>query len=288
MKVLLDTDIGSDIDDAVCLAYLLAQPTCELLGITTVSGNTIERAKLASVLCKVAGKDVPIYPGTRFPLLVEERQKHVPQAKALPRWDRAETYVENGAIEFLQRTIRENPGEVTLLAIGPLTNVALLFAVDPEIPSLLGGLVMMAGQFFAPDARGEWNIWCDPHAASIVYRTPVKIHKSIGLDVTLKCKMGDAEVKRRFVHPLLLPVVDFAGAWFEHSSDITFHDPLAAVTLFDENVCTFSRGTITVDAVSTDPAETRFVEQADGPNEAASEVDVPWFFERYFTVFPVI
>ena len=55
-KVLLDTDIGSDIDDAVCLAYLLAQPECELLGITTVTGEAEKRARMASALCKVAGK----------------------------------------------------------------------------------------------------------------------------------------------------------------------------------------------------------------------------------------
>ena len=62
IKLLLDTDIGGDIDDAVCLAYLLAQPECELLGITTVSGEAEKRAMLASVLCKVAGKHIPIFP----------------------------------------------------------------------------------------------------------------------------------------------------------------------------------------------------------------------------------
>lgn len=67
LKVLLDTDIGSDIDDAVALAYLLAQPECELLGITTVSGEAAKRAQLASALCKVAGRDIPIFPGREAP-----------------------------------------------------------------------------------------------------------------------------------------------------------------------------------------------------------------------------
>jgi inosine-uridine nucleoside N-ribohydrolase len=67
MKLLLDTDIGSDIDDAVCLAYLLAQPECELLGITTVSGEPEKRAMLASALCKAAGKEPPILPGAARP-----------------------------------------------------------------------------------------------------------------------------------------------------------------------------------------------------------------------------
>lgn len=69
-KVILDTDIGSDIDDAVALAYLLKHPQCQLMGITTVSGEPIERAKLASALCIAAGKpDIPIYPGTENPIL---------------------------------------------------------------------------------------------------------------------------------------------------------------------------------------------------------------------------
>ena len=59
IKILLDTDIGSDIDDSICLAYLLAQPNCELLGITTVTGEAKNRAMMASALCKVAGKDIP-------------------------------------------------------------------------------------------------------------------------------------------------------------------------------------------------------------------------------------
>ena len=89
-KVLLDTDIGSDIDDAVCLAYLLAQPKCELLGITTVGGEADKRAMLASALCQVAGKQVPIFPGTEEPLLVPQRQRQAPQATALGKWNHDE------------------------------------------------------------------------------------------------------------------------------------------------------------------------------------------------------
>lgn len=85
MKLLLDTDIGSDIDDAVCLAYLLAQPECELLGITTVSGEPEKRAMLASTLCKVAGKEPPILPGAAQPLLVQRAQTSASQSAALER-----------------------------------------------------------------------------------------------------------------------------------------------------------------------------------------------------------
>ena len=83
-KVLLDTDIGSDIDDAVCLAYLLAQPACDLLGITTVSGEADKRAMMASALCRVAGVEIPIFPGAEEPLLVPQKQTRAPQAAVLP------------------------------------------------------------------------------------------------------------------------------------------------------------------------------------------------------------
>ena len=84
-KLILDTDIGSDIDDAVCLAYLLAQPRCDLLGITTVTGEADKRAMMASALCKAAGKSIPIYPGCEQPLLVAQGQPQAPQAAALAR-----------------------------------------------------------------------------------------------------------------------------------------------------------------------------------------------------------
>src|SRR5215831_5133450 len=115
LKVLLDTDIGSDIDDAVCLAYLLAQPECELLGITTVSGEAEKRAMLASVLCKIAGKDVPIYPGAEQPLLVAQRQRVAQQATTLQKWAHEKTFPQHRAVDFLRKTIHAHPGEVILL-----------------------------------------------------------------------------------------------------------------------------------------------------------------------------
>ena len=101
----------------------------------------------------------------------------------------------------MRRTIRSNPGDITLLAIGPMTNVALLFSIDPEIPKLLKSLVLMCGVFtnhLAGVGPVEWNAICDPHAAAIVYSAPVRIHRSIGLDVTCQVVMDKAEVKEKF------------------------------------------------------------------------------------------
>ncbi len=284
-KIILDTDIGSDIDDAVCLAYLLAQPEADLLGITTVTGEGLQRAQMASALCRVAGRDdIPIYPGAELPLLVKALQPAAPQSSALPRWPhRADGYPAGEAIEFLRQTIRANPSEITLLAIGPLTNIALLFAVDPEIPALLDSLVLMSGCFRR--TFGEWNVINDPHASAMVYRTPGVTIKVIGLDVTQQVRLAADEVRTRFNTPLLRPVLDFAEVWFEKQPEITFHDPLAAVTIFDEQVCGFERGTITVNlGLPADLGVTHWT-PGTGEHHAALVVEPGRFFDLFFGVF---
>lgn len=287
VKILLDTDIGSDIDDALCLAYLLAQPQCELLGVTTVSGEPNERAKLASSLCKAAGKNVPIYPGVENPLLAQQRQPRCPQSAALDRWAHEMSFPQGEAVEFLRRTIHAHPGEITLLAIGPMTNVALLFAADPEIPRLLKGLVMMVGVFtnqLAGVGPLEWNAICDPHASAMIYRTPVALHRSIGLDVTCQVRMDAKEVRQRFQTPRLRPVLDFAEVWFEERDEIIFHDPLAATTLFDDSICIFTRGTVDVELVSEHSAGMTYWQAGEGTHEVALRVEPERFFAHYFDV----
>ena len=289
-KILLDTDIGSDIDDAVCLAYLLSQPRCELLGITTVSGEAHKRAMLASVLCRVAGKKVPIFPGAEEPLLVQQRQPRAPQAEALSRWDHDTTFHHGEAIAFLRQTIREHPGEITLLMIGPLTNAALLFKTDPEIPALLRSLVMMCGVFgnrMPCVGPREWNAQLDPHATAIVYAAGVPTHRSIGLDVTCQVTMSAADVRQAFRADLLHPVLDFAQVWFQRADRITFHDPLAATTLFDDAICSFERGQVDVELAS--PRLQGFLHWTpgggSGSHEVAWTVDSARFFEHFFGVF---
>ncbi|MCM8901769.1 nucleoside hydrolase [Caldicoprobacter algeriensis] len=290
VKLLLDTDIGSDIDDAVCLSYLLANPECQLLGITTVSGEAEKRAMMASVLCNIAGKDVPIYPGAEEPLIGHQRQPVAQQARVLGNWRHKTKFPKGEAVEFLRRTIRDNPGEVVLLSIGPLTNIALLFKVDQEIPKLLRGLVMMCGVFTnrLPGVGPlEWNAICDPYATAIVYNTEVMLHRSVGLDVTCQVTMKYNEIMRRFTSPLLEPVLDFASVWFEKADQITFHDPLAAATIFDDKICVFQRGKVEVELASDRlKGMTHWSLDVDhGNHEVAVDVDRDRFFEHYFSVF---
>src|SRR5689334_7302244 len=142
-KILLDTDIGTDVDDAVALAYLLSHPDCELLGITTVTGEAEKRASLASVVCKAAGKDIPIYPGADHPMQGEQRQLIAQQATVLRRWPHETNFPLNQAVDFLADTIRAHPSEVTLLTIAPPTNIGMLFNTYPDVAELLAGLVIM-------------------------------------------------------------------------------------------------------------------------------------------------
>ncbi len=287
IKILLDTDIGTDIDDAVCLAYLLSQPKCELLGITTVTGEPEKRAMIASALCRAAGKAVPIYPGVGQPLLIPQYQPEARQAVALDCWPHDTVFPRGEAIDFMRRTIREHPGEITLLMVGPLTNVGLLFAVDPEIPRFLKGLVMMCGLFsnrMAGVGPREWNAYGDPHTTAIVYRAPVAIHRSLGIDITAQVYMSAAEVRERFRAPILQRVLDFAAVWFDEWPGISFHDPLAAVTIFDEDVCGFAQGTVEVELSGNKVAGMTHWTPGEGRHEVAVEVDQAHFFEHFFSV----
>ena len=290
-KILLDTDIGSDIDDAVCLAYLLANPACELLGVTTVSGEVEKRAQMVSAMCRVADQEVPIFPGRDRPLMPGLKwQPDAPQAARLDKWPHQTAFPQGQAVAFMQQTIRDNPGEVVLLAIGPLTNVAALLAADSEIFGLLKGLVLMCGVFtnqLAGIGPLEWNALLDPVATALVYEEKTAVHRSIGLDVTCQVKMDAAAVRQRFQSPLLRPVLDFAEVWFAHKRDeILFHDPLAAVTIFDQNVCQFERGQVEVELKSDKLlGMTHWRPQTDGPHEVALSVNSEQFFNHYFSFF---
>lgn len=294
IPILLDTDIGSDIDDAVALAYLLRQPRCELLGVTTVSGEPAKRASLADAICQAAGRtDIPIHVGAGTPLLVAQRQPHAPQVEALAggRWPHRVFGAANTAVDFLRRTIRARPGEITLLAIGPLTNIALLFALDPDIPDLLKEIVIMGGLFSCLWERGwgpaEWNIACDPHAAAMVFASPVTQLTAVGLDVTTRCALPAAEYRRRFAAAggPLAPVADMAEVWFKHTEHSTFHDPLAAALIFEPTLCETVAGTVSVELVSPITlGQTLLRPGGDGCHRAAKTVNPDAFFEHYFGV----
>lgn len=308
-KVLLDFDIGTEIDDAIALAYLLANPECELVGITTSCGESIKRAEMASVLCRAAGKKVPIHAGCERPLLITQMETTAPQAAILPHYEHDTGFAPNTAIPFMQKVIRENPGEVTLLAVAPMTNLGLLFAMDPELPELLDGLYLLCGSpthqrhdvvteslsamerddfIRVLDSQGilENNSIVDPHATSIVYRARCRNFVNIGNNVSSRVVMTPEEAERRFRHPIMQVVMSIAREWFKDEPRVSFHDPLAAVCIFNDDVCSYKRGYM--DCVLDSRllgGMTIFREDPAGPHQVAWDVDGDKFFEHLFEVF---
>ncbi|NNM89206.1 MAG: nucleoside hydrolase [Phycisphaerae bacterium] len=290
MPILLDTDIGSDIDDAVALAYLLRQPRCRLLGITTVTGDVAKRCACAEVVCAAAGRrDIPIHAGRSAPLVPGPGQPEVPQYAAIEAMRHRRDWPANTAVDFLRRTIRAYPGAITLLTIGPLSNIALLFALDPEVPLLLKQIVSMAGIFYAAPQDREWNILVDSPAATMVYSTPRAPHVSLGLDVTTKCKLAAAQVRQRFSVSPLDVVVKMADVWFQRAGEIVFHDPLAAAVIFQPDLCHYEDGTVRVplDPDTNTAGRTFFTQGTVGrqPDRVAKTVQMERFFAEYFKVF---
>jgi purine nucleosidase len=173
-KVIFDTDIGDDIDDAYALGLLLRSPEVEVLGVTTAFQDTHLRARLAARFLDSAGrKDVTVYEGPKT-----TGKSHFTQTKwaeGLP--DR--TFPD--AIEFVLETIRKNPGQITLVAVAPLTNVGALIAKDPNTFRKLKRVVLMGGSIARgygnkPEPEAEWNIISDVAAAKALFGSGVPLY----------------------------------------------------------------------------------------------------------------
>jgi purine nucleosidase len=295
-RVLLDTDIGSDIDDALCLSYLLRQPRCELMGVTTVSGRDPRvRAALVDAMCRCEDRgDIPIHSGAGTAFLGGQvTQPEVPQAEVLSLYDHrpVASFPANTAVAFLQQTINDHPGEIDLLAIGPMTNIALLFAMDPGVIGRLRSLMLMCGVFTthtpgaATPAHREWNALCDPEATQVVYRSHPQRHVSVGLDVTMQVKKPTSVVMQRCAQGggALTMVADMAKIWSQHVTDVVFHDPLAATLLFQPEICTYRDGLVRIELENRPIAGLTHwdPESRDRPHTIAVGVDARAFFHDY-------
>jgi len=199
--ILLDCDPGHD--DAIALLLALASPEVELLGVTTVAGNqTLEKttANALRVLEFVGRGDVPVAAGADRPLareLVVAAHVHgesgldgpaLPPPRGAP--------VGEHAVDFLAGAILGAGRPVTLVAVGPLTNVALLLARHPDAAGAVERIVLMGGSIAEGNVTpaAEFNIWADPEAAWRVFRSRLPV-TMIGLDVTHKALMTDAHAE---------------------------------------------------------------------------------------------
>lgn len=276
-KILLDTDIGGDIDDAICLAYLLREPRCELLGITTVCGASEKRAAVADGICRAAGRKIPIAAGLDLPMRPIPVYPTPDGASALKRWPHG-TYEKTDPAAFLYEKIKENPNEVVLIGIGNMTNIAALFLNYPDAPGLLKGLSVMNDYFGAaplPDPCYNWNAWADPLASEIVFSAPVENHRVFPLEITeqLTIEAGKAEELLTADNDLMKAVFDFGSAWLKSSGKLTLHDPLAAVSVFHPELCGFETGSVRVETEQeSDMGATTFTANPGGNVEVARAV----------------
>jgi inosine-uridine nucleoside N-ribohydrolase len=230
-KVVLDTDIGTDIDDAWALGYLLNSPALDLLGVTVGDGDTAARARLACKLLYRAGR-------TNVPVAVGRRTAAVPPDRIDYQFAWSEDFqdyspVSIPAVDFLADVIRRNPHEVTLIAVGPLHNIGDLIRAHPDVVSLVKRVVLMSGSIgastFSPTPVPEWNVKLAIPEAQAVYAAnwPLTI---VPLDSTTYVRLEDNErdALRRANTPLTVALETLLRLWTDRpSSRMTLHDQLA-------------------------------------------------------------
>lgn len=231
MKVLLDTDIGTDIDDAWALAYAINSPVFELLGVTVSDADTAQRARLACKLLHRAGRtDVPVAAGRKTAAVPPDRYDF--QFTWSEDFD-AYQPVSTPAADFLAEKIRQHPGEVTLIAVGPLQNVGDLVRKHPDVIRLLKRVVLMSGSIannaWSPGPVAEWNVKLAIPEAQTVYSAGLPL-TIVPLDSTSYVRLEDDERRRLLARgtPLVRAVEALYRLWIDRpSARMTLHDQLA-------------------------------------------------------------
>ena len=231
MKVVLDTDIGTDIDDGWALGYALKSATFDLLGVTVSDADTPQRARLACKLLHRAGR-------TDVPVAIGRRTAAVPPDRIDYQFTWAEDFtayapIATPAVEFLASIIRKNPGQITLIAVGPLQNLGDLVREHPDVIPLVKRVVLMSGSVgpnaTSPTQVAEWNVRLAIPEAQAVYAAawPLTI---VPLDSTTYVRLTDQErgTLREARTPLVVALEALLRLWADGpGSRMTLHDQLA-------------------------------------------------------------
>ena len=248
MPVILDTDIGTDIDDAFALALAVASPEIQLRGVTTVSADAYGRALIACRFLDAVGRGgVPVAAG--------RPRRSEPERKGQYAYGIEGGFskrpVEEPAAEFLYRQIKAGPGAITLVTIGDLTNVGRLLTDHPEAKPWIRRIVIMGGSVRVgyngkPPAVWEWNIRSDIKAAQVVFSSGVPLLVA-PLDATV-VKLEAAMRERVFDSGGALgrELRKLYGLWGKETP--TLFDPVALTLAFNESFCTFENLRLEVDA----------------------------------------
>jgi inosine-uridine nucleoside N-ribohydrolase len=265
-RVIIDTDPG--VDDSFAILLALRSPDIKVDALTIVFGNvTVDiGTQVALRLVEVAGRtDIPIARGAEAPLTrrFQMQNAHGPDGML----GKADTFpipktqpVTTPAVELMRDLIRRNPGKISLIPVGPLTNIAMLLQLDPRIARMIPEIVLMGGSISGGNMTpaAESNIWHDPEAAQIVFHSGIPI-TMIGLDVTRK-----VEFKEKYVRELEAsadPVAQAAGrlgrAGVRSVPGVNgaastlvgrvLHDPLAMAVFIDPSIVTTQKCHIEVE-----------------------------------------
>ncbi|KAE9465546.1 hypothetical protein C3L33_02529, partial [Rhododendron williamsianum] len=265
-KVIIDTDPG--VDDSMAIFMAFQSPQLEILGLTTIFGNvSTEGGTLnALLLCEIAGcPGLPVAEGSPEPLKFGGKRDFTQlNAFVMGRWTREcfsttpkSKKIEKTASEFLVDMVSENPGEVSILALGPLTNLALAIKRDSTFASKVKRIVVLGGSFFALgniNPAAEANIYGDPEAADIVFTSGADI-VVVGINITTQIKMGDADLeelrqsKGRHAQ-VLSKMCKFYRDWHVKSDGVYGifpHDAVSFVALVRPDLFTYKRGVVRVE-----------------------------------------
>jgi purine nucleosidase len=271
----LDTDIGTDVDDILALVMLARAPEFQLVGVTTVYGDTTLRARMVrQVLDQMGRGDVPIAIGatrtlTNRPIFWAGHEGH-----GMPDLDQTPVDESLTAAALLRRAAAEHAGQLDLVAIGPLTNVAEAIEADPGFARSLHHLYIMGGAFWMD--QPEHNIKCDPEAAAIVFASGIPM-TVCGLDVTLRAMLREADLPRlREAKDGVGPMLeDQVRRWwtFIKANENHLHDPLAILPAVRPEVFRFEACDVTVDVGGAESGRTRLANCDEGAVRLAAEVD---------------
>ncbi|HOA40652.1 MAG: nucleoside hydrolase [Halanaerobiales bacterium] len=251
IPVIIDCDPGHD--DAIALLWALASPSLEVKAVTTVAGNqSIEKVtdNAIKVLTKARVYDIPVGQGYSRPLIGELNDGgliHGETGLDGPRLpEKAFEKVELNSVELMIKTIEEAQEKITLVALGPLSNLARLFIIRPDLKEKIEQISLMGGGTYGnwiPAA--EYNIWVDPEAAKVVFDSGIPIIMA-GLDVTQKAYVTDEENEKlkaqgNEVSIFVSELIEFYRQYHyqvEGFPGCTLHDPCAIAALVHPEIFT--------------------------------------------------